>query len=407
MDMPLRQRLGLRSALRRLRHASCALAPAAAAAPSRSPDDDPFAELRGSAVAPLQGAVDGPFSEVDLRFWAENGYVILHNAVPAENTQAVVDDIFEFLSMDPQDAESWYHFADVPEGESLPHNAGGMVEMYQTQSLWDNRQHPRIHAAFAQLWGTEDLWVSNDRASMKPPTRADKPEWDNDGFLHWDTDPRDGVVKFAVQGVLYLADTPEDGGGFQCIPGSVRRFRDWGGGLFPARGPRDPSTFAKGFDKKNWDDMKTIYSALEERRDEVRSIPGKRGDLLIWHSHLAHGNCRNSSDTPRLAQYVSVQYSINGKIQKQIMTCRNILYPEAQQMRMFIEYYTNVERSRYITMFPSPTAAAAAGGRYSRGGESSICCSCCTPDRLLSAAFASSRLSVERVSIMRLTFVWC
>ena len=47
---------------------------------------------------------------------------------------------------------------------------------------------------------------------------------------------------------------------------------------------------------------------------------------MIWHSHLPHGNTRNSADTPRLAQY--------------------------------------------ITMFPGPASAAEAGGRYaSRGGD--------------------------------------
>ena len=96
----------------------------------------------------------------------------------------MLDDVFAFLKMDENDPESWYTLADVAEGEKLPHNPGGMVEIYQTQSLWNNRQWPRVHAAFAQIWGTEDLWVSNDRASMKPPTRADKLEWDNDGFIH-------------------------------------------------------------------------------------------------------------------------------------------------------------------------------------------------------------------------------
>ena len=28
-----------------------------------------------------------------------------------------------------------------------------MVEMYQHQALWDNRQRPRVHRAFAQVWG--------------------------------------------------------------------------------------------------------------------------------------------------------------------------------------------------------------------------------------------------------------
>ena len=73
------------------------------------------------SVSQLQGRVDGPFSDDDLRFWADNGYVVLHDACPPENLQAVVDDIMAFLDMDQHDPESWYHLADVPEGEKLPH----------------------------------------------------------------------------------------------------------------------------------------------------------------------------------------------------------------------------------------------------------------------------------------------
>jgi len=39
---------------------------------------------------------------------------------------------------------------------------------------------------------------------------------------------------------------------------------------------------------------------------EVKPIPGKAGDLLIWHWLLAHGNGRNVADRPRLAQYISM-----------------------------------------------------------------------------------------------------
>ena len=39
---------------------------------------------------------------------------------------------------------------------------------------------------------------------------------------------------------------------------------------------------------------------------EVKSIAGKAGDLLIWHRLLAHGNGHNTSDKPRLAQYITM-----------------------------------------------------------------------------------------------------
>jgi hypothetical protein len=86
-----------------------------------------------------------------------------------------------------------------------------MIELYQQQSLWDIRQHPRVHRAFAELWGTEKLWVTFDRMHMKPPvadTRDDK--WGQAGGLHWDL-PADMLLNggdpassLMLQGVLYL-----------------------------------------------------------------------------------------------------------------------------------------------------------------------------------------------------------
>jgi hypothetical protein len=67
-------------------------------------------------------------------------YVILHDAVPPANLQAVIDDVWGFLEMDPEDSGTWYKQQAVAEGQRPPHGAGGMVEIYQSQSLWDNRQ---------------------------------------------------------------------------------------------------------------------------------------------------------------------------------------------------------------------------------------------------------------------------
>ena len=82
--------------------------------------------------------------------------------------------------------------------------------MCQHQAIWDNRQHPRVHQAFARRFGEEKLWVSLDRANMKPPAREDKPDWNNRGMIHWDLDTSQQPIQFGVQGVLYLTDTAEN-----------------------------------------------------------------------------------------------------------------------------------------------------------------------------------------------------
>jgi hypothetical protein len=214
-------------------------------------------------------------TDEDRRFFDENGYVVIHNAVPPENLQAVIDATFEFLEMDPNDPGDWYR---------PPLRTNGMTEMYQHQAMWDNRQYPRLHGAFADLFSDEKLWVSFDRVNLKPPRHVDHPEYDFKGFMHWDADVTHAAnAPFAVQGVLYLADTPEDMGGFQCAPGHHKVVKEWAKTVTPG--------------SKAQPDMSSV---------PVVPIPGKAGDLLIWNRLLYHGNGHNLSDKPRLAQYITM-----------------------------------------------------------------------------------------------------
>src|SRR5262245_40146981 len=97
-----------------------------------------------------------------------DGYVVVPNVLPKESLQAVVDDIWAHTGARPDDRASWYK-----PGLVAP---TGMVEMYHYQSMWNTRQHPRVHAVFAEAHGTEKLWVSIDRTNLKPPADPAHPE---------------------------------------------------------------------------------------------------------------------------------------------------------------------------------------------------------------------------------------
>lgn len=225
-------------------------------------------------------------SELDLAFWDEQGYVVVPDAVPGEQLATLVEAIWDFLEMDPDRPDDWYKWAPYDRNDpQTPISEAGMVSMYQHQAMWDNRQFPRVHQAFAQIFGSEQLWVSLDRVNMKPPVRADRPAWGHTGMIHWDVDTSRREIPFGVQGVLYLTDTAEDQGGFQCVPGFHRGFDDW---VKTQPADRDP-----------WSpDLEGL---------EVKPIAGKAGDLIIWDRMLAHGNGHNRSDRPRLAQYITMQ----------------------------------------------------------------------------------------------------
>jgi ectoine hydroxylase-related dioxygenase (phytanoyl-CoA dioxygenase family) len=206
----------------------------------------------------------------------KNGYVVVPGVVPRQNLNAVVADIFRHTGADPDKRESWY----------LPGiiSRAGMVEMYQFQSMWDNRQFPALYDVFRQVMCTEQLWVSLDRANMKPPADPRHPEID-DSFIHWDTDTsKYPDIPFRVQGVLALTDTDDSMGGFQCVPELYRQLADWIKRQAADRHPRKPDL--------------TGY--------EITKVVMQAGDLVVWSTLLPHGNGHNLSDRPRLAQYITM-----------------------------------------------------------------------------------------------------
>jgi len=219
-------------------------------------------------------------SEEDWSLWKENGYVIIPDAVPRKNLQVVIDLLWEFQEMDPHDPTSWYHNP-AREIQMTELKNSGMVEVYNHQALWNNRQYPRVYDAFVDIWGREDLWVTIDRANLNVPS---KPDWEFKGFIHWDIDTSMDPPPVNVQGVLSLVDTTEEMGGFQCVSQLFRDFKQWVKTQPPDRDPFKPDITGLELDK----------------------IVTRAGDLLIWNSLLAHGIRPNHSHKPRLAQYISM-----------------------------------------------------------------------------------------------------
>ena len=221
-------------------------------------------------------------SEEDWAFWIENGYVIIKNAVPREQALATAQFLWEFEEKDPNNPETWYT---APRAEmQMKELAGtGMVEVYNNQHLWNNRQMQRVHDAFADIWGTEKLWVTIDRANLNFPLREG---FQYKAFIHWDYDPETKPQN--VQGVLALADqTDENMGGFQCIPELFRTYNTW-----KLTQPEDRNRFqpdTTGFE------------------NDFHKVKMEAGDLLIFNSSQPHGiRANNSKDKVRMAQYISM-----------------------------------------------------------------------------------------------------
>ncbi len=221
-------------------------------------------------------------SEEDWKFWIHNGYIVIKNAVPKEQALATADFLWEFEGKDKNDSSTWYT-RERAKMEMKELAGTGMVEVYNNQHLWNNRQSQRVYDAFVDIWGTEELWVTIDRANLNFPIQ---PGFEYKGFIHWDYDPETRPQN--VQGVLALQDQlDENMGGFQCIPALYRTYDSW-----KLTQPQDRDRF------------KPDVSGLEEHIVKVKL---EAGDLLIFNSTQPHGIRPNRSENKvRIAQYISM-----------------------------------------------------------------------------------------------------
>ena len=221
-------------------------------------------------------------SEQDWNFWVQNGYIVIKNAISRKQASNTADFLWEFEEKDPNDPKTWYA---PPRAEmEMKERAGtGMVEVYNNQALWNNRQEQKIYEAFTDIWGTDKLWVTIDRANLNFPI---KPGFEYKGFIHWDYDPETKPQN--VQGVLALEDQNDlDMGGFQCIPWLYRNYDSW-----KLSQPEDRDHF-----KPDVDDLK----------EHIVKVKLNAGDLLIFNSTQPHGIRPNlSKDKVRIAQYISM-----------------------------------------------------------------------------------------------------
>ena len=221
-------------------------------------------------------------TEEQWKFWINKGYIVIKNAIPREQAKSTANFLWEFEDKNPEDPSTWYT---APRAEmKMKELAGtGMVEVYNNQYLWSNRQTKKVYNAFVDIWGTEKLWVTIDRANLNFPIRKGH---EYKGFIHWDYDPETKPQN--VQGVIALSDqTDVNMGGFQCIPWLYQNYDSW-----KLTQPEDRNRFQPDI------------NGLE---DKIEKVAMEAGDLLIFNSLLAHGIRPNLSENKvRIAQYISM-----------------------------------------------------------------------------------------------------
>jgi hypothetical protein len=217
-------------------------------------------------------AIENVLSNDDLRFWNENGYVILKNAISKQDCETARKVICDFINADEQDSSTWYHEHAAKQGI--------MVQLFQHPILQKNRENEMIRKACEQLWQRTDIWVNTDRVGFNPPETE---FWKFPGpNLHWDVSLK-LPIPFGLQGILYLSDTEATQGAFTLVPGFHKKIEQWLSNLPTGTNPRTVDFYELG----------------------AKPIAGDAGDFIIWHHALPHGSSRNTFSKPRFVQYIN------------------------------------------------------------------------------------------------------
>lgn len=211
-------------------------------------------------------------SEQDLKFWNENGYVVIKNAIPTEDCEDTQQAIWDFLKMNPDQKQTWY--------KRHPDQKGLMLNFSDHATLNRNRFSAKIRRAYEQLYQTDKIYKTIDKVSFNPPETKDFSFLGS--LLHWDTSLKQ-PIKFELQGLLYLTDCGPEDGAFHCVPGFHNQISDWLNNLHPNVNPREEA-------------LKTL---------EPKPILGNAGDFIIWSSALPHCASPNRGQTPRMVQYLT------------------------------------------------------------------------------------------------------
>ncbi|MES2521030.1 MAG: phytanoyl-CoA dioxygenase family protein [Bacteroidota bacterium] len=223
-------------------------------------------------------------NEDDLKFWDENGYVVIQNAIPREDCVHTQEAILEYLGASLDKPESWYQNHEAKEGL--------MVLFTQHPTLEKNRQSSKILKAYQQLYKTDKIYKTVDKVSFNPP--------ENDFYtfrgssLHWDVSLH-LPIPFRLQGLLYLTDVKSNSGAFHCVAGFHHQIEGWMKGLPKNVNPR--------------------IVAVNEL--EAKPVTGNAGDFVIWHQALPHCATPNKDNTPRMVQYLTY-LPINDNSQNEI-----------------------------------------------------------------------------------------
>ncbi|MBK8204299.1 MAG: phytanoyl-CoA dioxygenase family protein [Bdellovibrionales bacterium] len=192
-----------------------------------------------------------------VRFFRDNGYVVVDHVSQTENRDAVVE------LMDKV-AEA------VPQARRL-----GFMDLYHDDALAQMRQNQSLYQVFADIFGREELWVVFDRVMYWNSNEGEKPL-----PPHVDQNPIQHPGFFNVQAMLALRDMNEGTGTLALVPKSHLCFQEYSQWTKPNAG------FVE-------------YQGTEALPFVALRL--REGQIVIWDSRTTHSRFRGDPSGTRYA----------------------------------------------------------------------------------------------------------
>lgn len=260
-----------------------------------SPDQDgvPRAVLREAAAkgldlaalaVPLATDATPRFGLEDAEAWLahleEHGYCVIAGVADAAARARSTALLWDFLEAQPGTRVRRGEPATWGEADWLPCPRTGLLGgrgAGQSDFCWSLRLLPGVRAAFAALWGTDDLLVSFDGANVFLPW-SERPERRTDGCW-WHVDQNAFLPgkagRVCVQGLVTLTDATAASGGLCVIPGSHWEHR---------------AVCARAGGAALRRDFLPVAAGDEALAGGGRLVTARAGDLVLWDSRCVHCN---------------------------------------------------------------------------------------------------------------------
>ena len=229
----------------------------------------------------------GPLTQDQIAEFHENGYLVLRDALTAEQVGALNADIAQWVEESRKHAQAYGEIMDgrprfdVEPGHSAESPALRRVSspIEISDACLEVMRDNRALDAVAQIFGP-NIQFNNAKINSKLPGTKTVVKYHQD-FLF---EPHSNDDLMTV--LLFLDDVTLENGPLEVVPGTHRGplYEHWHGGVFTG----------------------AVTSEIEaEMRPHAVHCIGQAGSACLMHTRLVHGSTANHSDRPRTLYIVT------------------------------------------------------------------------------------------------------